>query len=129
MRAARSVAGLALQSAVAEWSARIVGTRVLGAEDACDARIVVTTQTGVGSLWAVGRGVGRRGVGRGCVGGARGIRHRHGRERHGKREDYWARAGNESVPRRGANAGSRWWGDGAHWAPCDHGDRKSTRLN
>ena len=59
VRAAGSVAGLALQPAVTEGAARIIRTRMLGAEDARDARIVVTTEAGVGSLRAVGGGMRR----------------------------------------------------------------------
>ena len=59
MCAARPVAGLALQTAVTEGPARIVRTRMLGAEDARDRRIVMTAKTGVRSLRAVG-GIGMR---------------------------------------------------------------------
>ncbi len=54
MRAARSVAGLALQSTVPEGPAWIVRARVPGTEDTGDGGIVVAAQTGVGARWAVG---------------------------------------------------------------------------
>ena len=53
--ATRSVAGLALQAAVAERAPRIIRTRMLGAEQACHAGIVVTAEAGVRALRAVGR--------------------------------------------------------------------------
>jgi hypothetical protein len=68
MRAARSVAGLALQAAVAEGTVGIVRPRVLGAEDARDAGIVVAAETAVGALRAVCRISVRRCAGRGCGG-------------------------------------------------------------
>ena len=73
MRAAGSVTGLALQPAMTEGAARIVRTRMLGAKDARDARIVVTAETGVGSLRAVGGGsrCGRRGRRGRLIGGER----------------------------------------------------------
>jgi hypothetical protein len=54
MRAARSMAGLALQSAMAKRTARIIWTRVLGAEDSRHAGIVVAPETGIGTLRTVG---------------------------------------------------------------------------
>lgn len=82
------VAGLALQTTVAEWAARIVRTRVLGSKDARDGGIVVATKTGIGALRAV-RWFGRRGGRRGriggwcCAGTGRERRHGHARE-HGE---------------------------------------------
>ena len=76
MRTPRPVAGLALQAAVTERAARIVGPGVLGAKDARDARIVVTAQAGVRALRAVG-GCRRRARGRrACRRRARGRRAR-----------------------------------------------------
>ncbi len=59
VRASRSVTGLALQPAVTEGSARVVRAGMLGAEDADDGGVVVTGETGIGSLRAVA-GAGRR---------------------------------------------------------------------
>ena len=55
VRAARPVTGFALQAAVTEWTMRIVRSRVRGAEQTRDAGIVVTAETSVRALGAVGR--------------------------------------------------------------------------
>jgi hypothetical protein len=66
VRTTRPVTGLALQAAVAEWTTGIVGTRVRGAEQTRDAGIVMTAETGVGTLRAECRIGVRRSIGFGC---------------------------------------------------------------
>jgi hypothetical protein len=60
MRAARSVTGLALQTAVAERPMGIVRTGMFGAEDAAHGRIAVTAKTGIRSLRTIGTDHSRR---------------------------------------------------------------------
>lgn len=55
MRTSRTVTGLALQPPVPEGPVGIIGSCMLGAEDARDRGIVVTAEAGVGSLRTVGR--------------------------------------------------------------------------
>jgi len=55
MRTSRTVTGLALQAPVPEGSVGIIGSCMLGAENARDRGIVVTAEAGVGSLRTVGR--------------------------------------------------------------------------
>ena len=72
VRAPRSVTGLALQAAVAKGAMRVIGSCVLGAEDAGDRGIVVTPETGIGALRTVGRIGMRRTANRRCNVGLRG---------------------------------------------------------
>ena len=62
VRAARSVAGFALQTAVAEGTVGIVRMRMLGAEDSRDRGIAVASQAAIRAMRAVGT-AGRRWTG------------------------------------------------------------------
>ncbi len=53
VRAPRSVARFALQTAMTEGSMRIIGSRMLGAEDAGHAGIAMTSKTSIRSLGTV----------------------------------------------------------------------------
>jgi len=64
MRAAGTVTGLALQTAVAEGAARIVRTRMFGAEQPRDRGIVVASEAGVRALRTIRRAGIRRGISR-----------------------------------------------------------------
>ncbi len=63
VRAAGAMAGLALQTAMAERPAGVIRARMLGAKDADDAGIGVTGEAGIGAVRTV-RSRGRGGCGR-----------------------------------------------------------------
>jgi len=71
MRAARSMTGLALKAAGAEWPARVIRLRMSGMEQAGDPRIVMTAEAGVRSVRTEG------GIGMRRAGGWRRGRRRH----------------------------------------------------
>jgi hypothetical protein len=48
------MASLALQTAMTEWPARIIRTRMLGVEQARDGGVVVTAEASIGALRAIG---------------------------------------------------------------------------
>jgi hypothetical protein len=55
MRAAGAVARLALQTAMAEGTMRIIGPGMLGAKDSDNAGVAMTPKTGIRSLWTKAR--------------------------------------------------------------------------
>ncbi len=55
MRAPRAVARLALQTAMAEGTMRVIGSGMLGTEDSGNTGVAMTPKTGIRSLWTIAR--------------------------------------------------------------------------
>src|ERR1700733_9417600 len=69
VRTPRTVACLALQLTMAEWTLRVVWSRMLGAKNAGNPSVAMTAEAGISTLGAVGRTRMGRAVGRESVHG------------------------------------------------------------